>query len=68
MIVFESVFVAPYLDVVRKYSRAKCILRQYNVEYEIWQSLAEIEKNPIKRWYLQVLSKRLKSFEVAQLN
>lgn len=68
VIVFESVFVAPYLDVIRKYSRAKCILRQYNVEYEIWQSLADIEKNPIKKWYLQLLSKRLKSFEVAQLN
>lgn len=68
VIVFESVFVAPYLDVVRKYSHAKCILRQYNVEYEIWQSLADIEKNPIKKWYLEVLSRRLKSFEVAQLN
>jgi hypothetical protein len=68
VIVFESVFVAPYLDVVRKYSQAKCILRQYNVEYEIWQSLADIEKNPIKKWYLEVLSRRLKSFEVAQLN
>lgn len=68
IIVFESIFVAPYLDVVRKYSEAKCILRQYNVEYEIWQSLAEIEKNPFKKWYLRVLSKRLKTFEIAQLN
>ena len=68
VIVFESVFVAPYLDIIRKYSRAKCILRQYNVEYEIWQSLAHIEKNPIKKWYLQVLSKRLKRFEITQLN
>ncbi len=68
VIVFESVFVTPYIDVVRKHSSAKCILRQYNVEYEIWQSLAEIEKNSIKKWYLRVLSKRLKTFEIAQLN
>ena len=68
VVVFESIFMAPYLSTIRKYSNAKCILRAHNVEFEIWQSLAEIESNPIKKWYLQILSKRLKSFELSQLN
>ncbi|MFY8019819.1 MAG: glycosyltransferase family 4 protein [Bacteroidia bacterium] len=68
VVVFESIFMAPYLSTVRKYSKAKCVLRAHNVEFEIWQSLAEIESNPIKKWYLQILSKRLKSYELAQLN
>ncbi|MES2654726.1 MAG: glycosyltransferase family 4 protein [Bacteroidota bacterium] len=68
VVVFETIFVAPYLDVIQKYSKAKCILRQHNVEYQIWQSLANIETNIVKKWYLNLLAKRLYKFEVEQLN
>ncbi len=68
VVVFESIFVAPYINIIRLNSHAKCILREHNVEYEIWQSLASIEKNIVKKWYLNLLSKRLKKFEIQQLN
>jgi glycosyltransferase involved in cell wall biosynthesis len=68
VIVFESIFVAPYLPIIRKYSNAKCVLRQHNVEYQIWESLANIETNVLKKWYLNLLAKRLKNFEITQLN
>jgi glycosyltransferase involved in cell wall biosynthesis len=39
------------------------VLRAHNVEYIIWQRLAESERNPLKRWYLGHLAKRLRAFE-----
>ena len=39
------------------------ILRAHNVEYIIWQRLAASERNPLKRWYLQLLAERLQAFE-----
>lgn len=68
VIVFESIFVSPYLDVIRKYSNAICVLREHNVEYEIWQGLAENESNIFKKAYLKLLAYRLKKFEIKQLN
>jgi glycosyltransferase involved in cell wall biosynthesis len=68
IIVFESIFMAPYLPIIRKFSNAKCILRAHNVEFEIWSTLAEIEQNIFKKKYLEILSKRLMKFEISQLN
>jgi glycosyltransferase involved in cell wall biosynthesis len=64
----EGTFVAMYYDVLRKYSKAPIILRQHNVEYQIWQRLAVNETNPLKKWYLNLLSKRLYSFEKECVN
>lgn len=68
VIVFESLFVASYVDIVRANSSALLVLRQHNVEYKIWESLTSIEKNPFKKWYLNLLAKRLRNFETEQLN
>lgn len=68
VVVFESIFVAPYLDVVRQHTKAICILREHNIEYRIWETLAALERNPAKRWYLNLLAGRLKDFELKVLN
>jgi len=68
VVVFESVFMAPYLKTVRAKSKALCVLRAHNVEYEIWDGLALKESNPIKKIYLKILAKRLKAFEMACMN
>lgn len=64
----EGTFVAMYLKVIRAHSSAPVILRQHNVEYQIWERLALNEPNRLKKWYLNVLSKRLKAFEQKILN
>ena len=64
----EGTFVAMYYDVLRKNSKASIILRQHNVEYQIWERLAINESNPIKKWYLKLLSKRLYNFEKEFVN
>lgn len=64
----ESIFLKDYLSIIRKYSKAKVVLRAPNIEFVIWQRLANIEKNPIKKIYLNILAKRLKKEELETLN
>lgn len=63
----ESIFVLRYVDVIRKYSKAKVVLRTQNVEHLIWEGLVSHESNPIKKWYLNILTKRLKKYELEKM-
>ena len=60
---FETLFVAPYIETVRAYSRAKVVLRAHNIEHRIWSRVAETTQNPLKRWYIWHLARTLKSYE-----
>jgi glycosyltransferase involved in cell wall biosynthesis len=68
VVVFESIFMAPYLHLIRQHTKAVCILRSHNVEFEIWQTQSKIAQNPLKKWYLNLLANRLKNFETGMLN
>jgi len=68
VIIFESLFVASYFDVVSNNSDALLVLRQHNVEHKIWETLAQDEKSLFKKAYLNLLTRRLKEFEISQLN
>jgi polysaccharide biosynthesis protein PslH len=63
----ESLFVLPYLESIRKCFNGKVVVRTHNIEHIIWQDLASVERNPIKRKYLSVLAKQLKKFEISNL-
>ena len=67
-ILFEGLFLSPYLQTVRTFSKAKCILRAHNVEWLIWKRLAKATKNPLKKTYLYFLSDRLKRYENNVIN
>ena len=64
----ETLWVTPYVETIRKNSKAKIIFRSHNVEHMIWQRLAEITENPLKKWYLGLLAGRLKKYEIHMLN
>lgn len=68
LVLFDNLFTAPYVDLVRTNSKAKLVLRQHNVEYKIWEALAARAANPAKKWYLNLLTKRLEKFEREQLH
>lgn len=59
----ESLFMTPYIDTIRKYSKAKVLLRSHNLEHLIWERLAESAKNKAKKLYLKHLAKQLKKYE-----
>jgi len=67
-VIIESIFMAPYLETIHQHSNIPVFLRAHNVEFEIWNRLAESEYNPLKKWYLRFLSERLKQYETTVLN
>ena len=64
----ESVFLTPYLPLIRKYSNAPVFLRAHNVEHLIWKRVAQSERNPLKRSYLKHLSLTLRAYECEHVN
>ncbi len=64
----ESLFLTPYLPTVRKYSKAKVVLRAPNVENKIWKRAAKATRNPLKRYYLKHLALTLEHYEHSKLN
>ena len=68
IIQLESIFVAPYIDTIRKYSNAKIVLRAHNIEHFIWLRLADSCTNPLKRFYFYHLARTLKNYELSILN
>lgn len=68
IIQFESLFVVPYLDVVKANSNAKLIYRAHNIEFSLWERLASSERFMLRRTYLTFLASRLKDYETDQIN
>ena len=64
----ESIFLTPYVALIRKYSQAKIILRAHNVEHLIWKHVAQSTRSYLKRWYLKHLSLTLRAYELEHLN
>lgn len=68
VIQLETLYLAPYIPIIRKYSDATIAMRAHNVEHEIWERVTQNTSFPLKKWYLNHLTKKLKNFEVNQLN
>lgn len=68
IVVLESAFLMSYIDVIRRYSDAKIILRAHNVEYRIWRQHAKKEKTFLKRYFYKKLANDLKRFELEKIN
>ena len=64
----EGLFVAPYLPTVRKNTKAKIVYRAHNIEHQVWHRLAQQKSDPFKRWYLNLLASRVKTYELELLN
>jgi glycosyltransferase involved in cell wall biosynthesis len=64
VIQMESPFLAQYLDIIKEESKALNVLRMHNIEYQVWERLADEVKNPLKKHYLANLAKRIKKFEI----
>ncbi|RCH55636.1 glycosyl transferase family 4 [Mucilaginibacter hurinus] len=68
IIQFEGLFVAPYLSVVRRSTKAKVIFRAHNIEHQVWARLSKQRADPFKKIYLGMLARRIKTYELEQLN
>lgn len=64
----ETLYLAPYIPTIKKYSNAIVSMRAHNVEHEIWERITKNTRFFPKKWYLQHLTKKLKKYEIAQLS
>ncbi len=64
----ETLYLAPYIPIIRQHSQAKIVMRSHNVESEIWERIARNTSFGLKKWYVNLLAKRLKNFELDHLN
>ncbi|MBL7922478.1 MAG: glycosyltransferase family 4 protein [Bacteroidia bacterium] len=64
----EGVFMAVYIDTIRKHSKAKIVLRAHNIEHLIWERHLKNSKKSVINKYLSLQNKRLKKFELEILN
>lgn len=63
----ETLYISPYIETIRKYSDARIVLRAHNIEHLIWERVAAITRNPLKKIYLQHLAKTLRNYELGVL-
>jgi len=64
IIQIEGVFMCTYIPIIKKYSKAKIVLRSHNVEHQIWERHLQNEKTSLKKIYLNIQNSRLKQFEI----
>jgi glycosyltransferase involved in cell wall biosynthesis len=64
----EGLYLSSYIPLIRQFTSARIIMRAHNVEYKIWEGLANEEKNPLKKIYLSMLARQLKKYEANAIN
>ncbi len=67
VVLLESLFMAPYIKTVRRFSQALVVLRSHNLEHVLQERIASGERNLIKRPYRHYLARQLKEYELATL-
>ena len=59
----ESLYMSPYIPLIRKHSNAKILMRLHNIEHQIWERLADNERNPFLKLAYRINTKQLKRVE-----
>ena len=59
----ETLYMCPYINIIRKHSDAKIILRAHNTEHLIWHQLSRETINPFKKFILSNLARSLERYE-----
>lgn len=62
----EGLYAAPLMKALT-HTAIPAVLRQHNVEFEIWEKLANPQKNPVSKWYMKKLAAGLKKYEINTL-
>lgn len=68
IIQLETLYLAPYIDTIRKYSKARIVMRAHNVEHEIWERITQNTDSNLRKWYLGYLTKKLRKYEIEQFS
>ena len=66
-ILLETLYLAPYIPLIRSKSKAVVVMRSHNVEFSIWERITAHTRSALKRRYLHYLTQKLRRFEIEQL-
>ncbi|HZV68310.1 MAG TPA: glycosyltransferase family 4 protein [Saprospiraceae bacterium] len=66
IIQLETLYLAPYVDTIRRHSEARIVMRAHNVEHEIWERITQNTGSNLKKWYLAYLTRKLRQYEIEQ--
>lgn len=64
----EGLYVCPYINTIRRVSKAKIVLRAHNTESAIWHKHAEETSEPFKKLWFRDLAGKLERYERNILN
>jgi len=59
----EGAYMALYIPILKKHSKAKIVLRSHNIEHKIWERLSKNTSNTFKKYFIEYLAKKIKIFE-----
>lgn len=68
LVILESLFMTPYIGTIRRFSKAKIVLRSHNLEYVIWERMALGTRNVARKTYINYLARKLKEAELNVMN
>ena len=68
IILVEGVYLMQYIPNVPIEFKGKILFRPQNVEYIIWERLANQDSNWLKRWYYSFLAGRMKEYEMRMMH
>jgi len=57
----EGPYLSYYIPSIK--GKAKIVLRAHNQEHRIWRLMSNKERNPLKRFYLKILARRIEDLE-----
>jgi glycosyltransferase involved in cell wall biosynthesis len=64
----EYLHMTPYVETIRRYSNAAIILHSHNIEHLVWERMTASTSNPLKKAYLKGLTRKLRNYELSNLN
>ncbi|MEZ4953437.1 MAG: glycosyltransferase family 4 protein [Saprospiraceae bacterium] len=67
VIQLETIYMAHYIKIIRRFSNAVIALRTHNVEHLIWDRVATMTRSFFKRNYLRYQNQSLKKFELNKI-
>ena len=64
VVILESVYLASYIEPLKKRKNTRVILRTHNIEHDLWFQKSSETSNPLKKIIFNYLAKRLKKSEI----
>ena len=64
----DSIYLAPYVPVIRQHSNAPIVMRAHNVEHMLWRQIAQTSHGGLRRWYMKHLALTLRAYETEHVN